>query len=208
MNPRTWAAAIGAAACVVSPALAQPLPIASASAPAVLAVPFLPQSEALCGGAAAAMVMRYWGAQDVFADSFAPLVDRSAGGIRQSALVGALEERRWTAVAGPGDAGQLAQELGRGRPVIALIEDRPGRYHYVVVVSSAAGKIVLHDPARAPSRVMDGKKFDTAWQKSHRWMLILLPPAPTTPPSEAEKKGTGRFSESEAAKKGTGRFRI
>ena len=72
--------------------------------PAILTVPYLPQTEALCGGASAAMVMRYWGARDVYPDAFAPLVDRSAGGIHTSALVSALEARRWTAVAGPGDA--------------------------------------------------------------------------------------------------------
>jgi peptidase C39-like protein len=171
-----WAAALCAAACLVSPAFAQPPPVTPA--PALLAVPYLPQTEALCGGAAAAMVMRYWGAQDVYPDAFAPLVDRSAGGIRTSALVSALEQRRWTAVAGAGDTAQMTRELARGRPVIALIEDRPGRFHYVVVVSAAAGKIVLHDPARAPSRVMDLEKFDLAWQKSQRWLLILLPPPP------------------------------
>jgi hypothetical protein len=171
-----WAVALCAAAGFASPAFAQPVP--AAFSPAPLAVPYLPQTEALCGGAAAAMVMRYWGAQDIYPDTFAPLVDRSAGGIRASALVSALEQRQWTAVAGAGDSAQMARELARGRPVIALIEDRPGRFHYVVVVSSAAGKIVLHDPARAPSRVVDAEKFDAAWQKSQRWMLILLPPAP------------------------------
>ena len=44
-----------------------------------LAVPFLPQTEDLCGGAAAAMVMRYWGAADAYPDAFQPLVDKSAG---------------------------------------------------------------------------------------------------------------------------------
>jgi Papain-like cysteine protease AvrRpt2 len=167
-----------AAAVSVSPAFAQFAPTAPAVTPSILSVPYLPQTEALCGGAAAAMVMRYWGAQDLYPDAFAPLVDRSAGGIRTSALVGALEARNWTAVAGPGDGEQMARELARGRPVIALIEDRPGRYHYVVVVGSAAGKVVLHDPARAPSRVVDVAKFDAAWQRSQRWMLILLPPDP------------------------------
>jgi len=189
VNLRLWAVALCAAACLVSPAFAQPPP--TVSAPALLAVPYLPQTEALCGGAAAAMVMRYWGATGIYPDLFAPLVDRSAGGIRTSALVGALEQRRWTAVAGAGDSAQLARELARGRPVIALIEDRPGRFHYVVVVSAAAGTVVLHDPARAPSRVMDLEKFDAAWQKSQRWMLILLPPAPGMPGSDLDfRSGT------------------
>jgi hypothetical protein len=174
---KVWALAVAlcAAAVFVSPAVAAQSP-PDPPAPVLLAVPYLPQTEALCGGAAAAMVMRYWGAQDIYPDAFAALVDRSAGGIRTSALVSALEQRQWTAVAGPGDEAQMTRELARGRPVIALIEDRPGRFHYVVVVSSAAGKIVLHDPARAPSRVVPLQKFDDAWHKAARWMLILLPP--------------------------------
>jgi hypothetical protein len=133
------------------------------------------------------MVMRYWGAQGIYPEAFAPLVDRSAGGIRTSALVGALERRQWIAVAGPADGTRLARELALGRPVIALIGDRPGRFHYVVVVSAAAGKIVLHDPARAPSRVLDPAKFDAAWRASDRWMLTLLPPAAGAPGLDVDR---------------------
>ncbi|MBA3295824.1 MAG: C39 family peptidase, partial [Acidobacteria bacterium] len=46
-----------------------------------LDVPYLPQTEALCGGAAAAMVMRYWGAAGVHPETFSALVDTKAGGI-------------------------------------------------------------------------------------------------------------------------------
>src|SRR5215207_2153491 len=122
------AVALCAAAVSAQPAFAQipPLP-----------VPYLPQSEALCGGAAAAMVMRFWGERDVYADAFAPLVDWEAGGIRTSALKAALEHRGWEVSAGGGDVPGLGAEVARGRPVIALIEDRPGRFHYVVVVSAA-----------------------------------------------------------------------
>jgi hypothetical protein len=194
-----WAVALCAAAFVVSPAFAQgPRP---ASQPA-LSVPYLPQTEALCGGAAAAMVMRFWGARDVYPDIFAPLVDRSAGGIHVSALVRELERQRWTASAGGGDAARLSAELDRGRPVIALIEDRPGRFHYVVVVSASAERVVLHDPARAPSRVVEAGRFDIAWQKAERWMLVLTPgpdlqlvgepaPAPAAPNARSDSGPPG-----------------
>ncbi|MEP6917555.1 MAG: C39 family peptidase, partial [Acidobacteriota bacterium] len=60
------------------------VPQASAQSPSgtlhLLNVPYLPQSEALCGGAAVAMVMRYWGQTGVYAETFAGLVDRTAGG--------------------------------------------------------------------------------------------------------------------------------
>lgn len=155
--------------------------LASAQSAAVqrplLDVPYLPQTEALCGGAAAAMVMRYWGARDIYADAFASLVERAAKGIRAASLVSALEERTWTAIAGPGDAMRAQQQLDRGRPVIALLEDRPGTFHYVVVVGWARGKVIVHDPARAPFRVLDEAAFDRAWQQSDRWMLVALPPA-------------------------------
>ena len=167
------AVALWAAAALIVP------PAALAQAPSILSVPYLPQSEALCGGASAAMVMRYWGDRDVYADAFAPLVDRSAGGIHTSALVNDLERRHWIVTAGAGDLAQLARETTRGRPVIALIEDRPGRFHYVVVVSALPDRILFHDPARAPSRVADAKTFDAKWAKAERWMAIVLPPDKT-----------------------------
>lgn len=170
---------------------------ATAAVHAPLDVPYLPQTEALCGGASAAMVMRYWGARDVYPDDFAALVDRSAGGIHATALVGALEARQWTAVAGPGDMAELAREVGRGRPVIALIEDRPGRYHYVVVLAAGDREVVVHDPARAPSRRVEAAKFDAAWQKSQRWMLLLLPKPSGPAPSAVGSLPSNRESRSE-----------
>ncbi|HMF59852.1 MAG TPA: hypothetical protein VK595_05755, partial [Vicinamibacterales bacterium] len=59
----------------------------------LLNVPYLPQSEALCGGAAIAMVMRYFGATNVYAETFSDLVDSAAGGIRGQDLLNALEAR-------------------------------------------------------------------------------------------------------------------
>ena len=56
------------------------LAASTGSAPAI-DVPFLPQTDALCGGAAAAMVFRYWGDAHADVQEFAPLVDRRAGGI-------------------------------------------------------------------------------------------------------------------------------
>jgi len=123
------------------------------------------------------MVMRYWGARDIYADAFAALVERGANGIRTASLVSALEHRGWTAIAGPGDPTGAQQHLERGRPVIALIEDHPGMFHYVVIVGWGRAKVILHDPARAPFRVLDEVAFARAWQQSARWMLVALPPA-------------------------------
>ena len=81
-------------------ALAGPLEAQPAPSPLpMLDVPFISQSEALCGGAAAAMVLRYWGERGLSAESFAHLVDRSAAGIRTDSLLEELKTRGWMAVA-------------------------------------------------------------------------------------------------------------
>ena len=148
---------------------------ASAQALTVLDVPFIAQSELLCGGAAAAMVMRYWGERGIDADAFLPLVDRRAGGIRTAALVDDLHGRHWSAVAVQGSAARIDTELDAGRPVIALIEERRGTYHFVVVVGHNDAGVVFHDPARAPFRVASTAEFDRRWAATERWMLIVTP---------------------------------
>ena len=148
---------------------AQPAPLL------ILDVPFISQSEALCGGAAAAMVLRYWGERGLTAESFAHLVDRSAAGIRTDALLRDLRTRGWTAIALDGTAAAVDAELQRGRPVLALIEDRPGRYHYIVIVAITRDAVVFHDPARAPLRVVSRAEFLRRWQSAGRWMAVVVP---------------------------------
>src|SRR5438034_1011692 len=46
-----------------------------------LDVPYVPQTEALCGGAAAAMVLRYWGDAHAGVQEFASIVDARAVGV-------------------------------------------------------------------------------------------------------------------------------
>jgi predicted double-glycine peptidase len=162
----------------------------------VLDVPFVSQTELLCGGAAAAMVMRYWGERDVSATSFAHLVDRGRGGISTGALVGELAGRGWQALPVAGTDTLLENELARGRPVIALIEDRKGTFHYVVVVAASSTAVVFHDPARTPLRVLSRDRFSEQWAPAGRWMSVITPPAslkdprietpavPAVPPSD------------------------
>src|SRR5262249_9541260 len=88
--------------------------------------------------------------------------------------------RGWTAIAATGDAAGAANELARGRPVIALIQEKPGRNHYVVVVGWDGDRVTVHDPARGPSRVLTAARFDAEWRKADRWMLILLRAAAST----------------------------
>ena len=160
-------ALLALALLVAASSRAQPLTI--------LDVPFVAQSELLCGGAAAAMVMRYWGERGVDAEVFRPLVDARAGGIRTDALTAALRARRWNAIELHGAAASLDREIEQGRPVIALINDHANTYHYVVVVARNADGVVFHDPARTPFRVASTADFDKRWAAGGRWMLVVTP---------------------------------
>jgi hypothetical protein len=147
---------------------------------ALLDVPYLSQTPQLCGGAAVAMVLRYWGLDDVFPQDFAPLVDHSEGGIRTGALAHAVTSRGWHALTGGSHTARstdwLGSEIDKGRPVIALIEVSPRTFHYVVVVGTTDTEVVYHDPARAPFRVVARQEFDGRWASADRWSLVVLPP--------------------------------
>ena len=141
----------------------------------LLDVPFISQSEALCGGAAAAMVLRYWGEREITAETFAHLVDRSAAGIRTDVLTTELERRGWAAKGIAGSESLLRAELRRGRPVLTLIEDRPLAFHYVVLLGWHERGVIFHDPARGPFIVMSTQAFEARWNAARRWMAVVVP---------------------------------
>ena len=120
------------------------------------------------------MVMRYWGARDVHADTFAHLVSPALGGIRGEDLLNALTARSWQATSFRGDENLVAKHLSLGRPIIALVEDRPGAFHYVVLVAWTSDRVIAHDPARAPFRIYDESEFLVAWEKSGYWAMLVL----------------------------------
>ncbi len=146
----------------------------------LLDVPFLAQPPALCGGAAVAMVMRYWGTSDVLPQDFAPLVSRDADGIPTDTLSFAVRERGWQSHVLALDIttgrSEIRSQLGAGRPLIALIAVAPRVYHYVVIVGVTDNEVIVHDPARAPYRVVPWTDFDREWNAAGRWLLLILPP--------------------------------
>jgi predicted double-glycine peptidase len=161
---------------------------------ALLDVPFISQSELLCGGAAAAMVLRYWGERGISAETFSHLVDRTAAGIRTDVLVDDLRSRGWTADGGNGDDVAMRRELSRGRPVLTLIEDRPGAFHYVVLVGWHERGVVFHDPARGPFIVMSTNEFARRWRAARRWMAVVVPGETPTATKTAEPRAASRLS--------------
>ena len=143
--------------------------------PPVLDVPYLAQSELLCGGAALAMVERWWGRRGVYAEDFAGLVRPAMRGIRTIDLADAARARGWTTTAFDGTPSSVQQQLAQGVPVVTLIRVGHDRYHYVVVLGWAGGRVTYHDPARAPSQVIDERRFMEAWNGGERWAMTLRP---------------------------------
>jgi hypothetical protein len=167
---------VGAAATPLV-ALAQPAGPRPVGSTRLLDVPYLSQTEDLCGGAAMSMVLRYWGDRRVQPADFAALVDRSAAGIRTDVLSAELSRRGWQAfpVAADASGEWIATQLDRGRPVIALIAISPTRFHYIVIVGWTPGQVIAHDPASAPFRVMATAEFERAWAAAGHWALLVLP---------------------------------
>ena len=160
---------------------------AAARAGVLLDLPYLAQTEQLCGGASAAMILRYWGETTAAPQDFSGFVERTRGGIRTTVLAAALRDRGWRVDRLPGAAAPSAAvrvELDAARPVLALIEDRPGAFHYVVVVGYTSDAIVFHDPARAPFRVMPAAEFDRRSTAADGWMARVQPA-----PDRADRDG-------------------
>ncbi len=143
-----------------------------------LAVPFLAQSELLCGGAAVAMVERWWGRRGVYAEDFSAIVRRSERGIRTTDLADAARARGWETDAFDGSAGEVQRLLGAQLPVIALIRVGQNRYHYIVLLEWAGNRVVYHDPALGPSRSVTEARFLEQWEGGKRWAMVLQPAEP------------------------------
>ena len=123
------------------------------------------------------MVERYWGAPRVQPGDFAGLVDRRRGGIPTTALVSRLAADGWQAFALRGSPAILRHHIDLGRPVIALLQVGSDRLHYVVVVGVTQTSVVYHDPALLPDQAEETAAFDRQWQRTDRWMLLVLPRA-------------------------------
>jgi ABC-type bacteriocin/lantibiotic exporter with double-glycine peptidase domain len=167
----------------------------SLAASLAIDVPYLPQTDALCGGAAAAMVFRYWGDTHADAQEFAPMIDRRAGGIATDVLTAAVIARGWRTAHVGGSLEALGARVHDGQPVVVLLADRRDLYHYVVVTGVRADAIVVHDPAWGPSRTIRAAEFERAWTAARSWSLVILPDAGrvlSDPRPEARDDGSGR----------------
>ncbi len=159
---------------------AQPPPAGTEEPPAPLAVPYVAQSRLLCGGAAIAMVERWWGRRGVRAEDFSHLVRPEEGGIRTTDLIAAVRGRDWEVRVLQPTAAAAREVLRQGIPLVALIRVGRDRYHYVVVLSWGAGMVTFHDPAGAPSTMAEENRFLAQWDGADRWAVVFRPGPPSS----------------------------
>jgi len=148
--------------------------------PATLQVPYVSQSVLLCGGAAIAMIERWWGRRGVFAEDFAHLVRQDEGGIRTTDLASTMAARGWATQALSATPAMVQRSLADSVPVIVLLQVSKRRYHYVVVLAWRAGAVTYHDPAVSPAITVDSAKFMTRWIGARQWALFARPATTAT----------------------------
>ncbi len=163
---------------------------------ALVDVVFLPQGRLLCGGASVAMVMRYWGAENVYAEDFQDLVDEDEGGISTADLVRAVRAREWRALPIRADRDSVRRHLSSGRPLVALLSSSESRLHYVVLTGYSGDELVLHDPSLGPSRLRSFASVFESWAAADFWALLVLPP--DSLPTETDGKGDPETREPES----------
>ena len=143
---------------------------------AALAVPFVPQAKDTCGAASLAMVFRYWDHSVSHDEIAAALLQPELHGILGSRLEAFARERGFTAVAYEGDAEQLRDFVGKGRPLIVAWKMGHDRFHDVVVTGvEATGDVIVNDPAEGAARRVSKSVFEKRWAGAGHWTLLVLP---------------------------------
>ena len=131
--------------------------------------------ESVCGGAAAAMVFRYWGDGQADPNQFAPLLDRAASGIAADVLAQAIEDR-WLA---GGSLRRCSREPPRSAARSAA-RHRAARGSARTVSLRGRGR----DDGQPHRLALSGTRavapvtvqaFVERWQRWGFWALLVLP---------------------------------
>lgn len=149
-------------------------------------VPYVAQQGEGCGAASIAMVMQYWdherghaaGPAAEYARIDKALYSPKAHGIYASAMERYFRANGYTTYTFAGEAGDLAQHLAKGRPLIAALQPGAGQpLHYVVVagVDPERHTVLVNDPAQRKRMQEDAARFEQEWKATGHWTLLAVP---------------------------------
>ena len=182
MSPRVFSV-VGVAVAIFAGAL-----FASSPPAALIDVPFVPQTTNNgCGPAVISMVVRYWNDQVGRAVTDRTGIDQiqarlpslGSSGLAASKMEDYFRNAGYAVYAFRGDWGVLQHHVEAGRPlIVSLKASGPlGPLHYVVVVGIDAdrGFLYLNDPAEQKTLRISREGFESEWNPTHRWTLLVLP---------------------------------
>ena len=149
-------------------------------------VPFVPQPHDGCGAAAILMVIEYWAHQQGTENP--PVSDVAAiqqqlyspqdHGISSGQMQRYFQQHGFRAFALNGQWNDLAEQLEKGRPLIAALRPRgQSELHYVVLdgVDSAHNLVTMNDPAQRKLLTEKRSSFEKEWSAAHNWILLAVP---------------------------------
>jgi len=149
-----------------------------------LQAPYVAQVKEGCGSACIAMITQYWAKNGYTVPSAALDADaihkriysRKAKGSKASAVAAYFTSIGMQTYAISGSLGDLAEHIGKGRPVMVAIRGGSGsQLHYTVVTAISEDYVRVHDPAIKPDYPMSVKSFEDRWAATTNWMLLAIP---------------------------------
>lgn len=151
-------------------------------------VPFVAQTtKDGCGPAVISMVERYWSNQlgQAVSDRSDPkqiqdiLPSPHNGGLAASEMENYFRSAGYAVYAFRGDWNELKHHVDAGRPLIVSLKPSGplGPLHYAVVVGIDADRsfLYLNDPAQQKTLRISWEGFESEWNPTHRWTLLVLP---------------------------------
>ncbi len=134
--------------------------------------PFLQKQLNLCGAAALAMVMTYWGQKTSVGEVVNALGPPGPAGYSGVQLLGLARRRDFAAFIYRGSMLDLYYNLRKTRPLI-IIKSKPGYNHYVVVIGATRqGELILADPETGPT-VTKADVLGKQWRQSSYFTLLV-----------------------------------
>ncbi len=167
-----------------------------------LDVPFFQQAPNGCGAASVAMVMHYWGAQQMLhpvsgeaaalplptpEEIYQKLYRPEREGIRLADMRHYLEEAGFHAFTLRGQWADLEKHLAKGRPLIVGIrkeaaaaslsgtQPQQPRMHFVVLTGARGDFVWLNDPTRKKPTRIGQAEFNRQWALAGHWILLSTP---------------------------------
>lgn len=141
----------------------------------VLAItPFLQKKLNLCGAAAMAMVLTYWGRKTSVGEVVQALGPPGPRGYTGFQLLSLARREGFAAFIYRGSMLDLYLNLRKTRPLI-IIKSKPGYNHFVVVIGATRrGDLILADPETGPV-VTRADVLGDQWRRSDYFTLLVAP---------------------------------